>query len=232
MGRQDGAALLSNIFFSHTMTVFQGIGVLFTIVALCGFINYKWIKLPDTLGITAVGLALSAIVTAIGVTNPGMTEGARALIQQIDFTDVVFHGLLSLLLFAGALHVDLSRLKEQRVSIFLLATVGVLISTAAVGAGLYYLLAAIGMPISLLVCLMFGALISPTDPIAVLSVLKKAKVNPVLESKIAGEALFNDGTAVVAFMTLLGLAMGTATLSAEAIALSLATEVIGPACWV
>lgn len=227
VGRRDEAAFLSNIFFSHTMTVFQGIGVLFTIVALCGFINYKWIKLPDTLGITAVGLALSAIVTAIGVTNPGMTEGARALIQQIDFTDVVFHGLLSLLLFAGALHVDLSRLKEQRVSIFLLATVGVLISTAAVGTGLYYLLGAIGTPISLLVCLMFGALISPTDPIAVLSVLKKAKVNPVLESKIAGEALFNDGTAVVAFMTLLGLAMGTATLSAEAIVLSLVTEVIG-----
>jgi len=211
------------------LTVFQGIGVLFTIVALCGYINYRWVKLPDTLGITAVGLTLSAIVTAIGVTHPGMTEGARALIEQIDFTDVVFHGLLSLLLFAGALHVDLSRLKQQKVSILLLATVGVVISTAVVGYGVFYLLQLVGTPVPLMVCLVFGALISPTDPIAVLSVLKKANVTPELESKIAGEALFNDGTAVVAFMTLLGLAMGTTTLSAEAVAITLATEVIGAA---
>lgn len=211
------------------MSVFQGIGILFTVVALCGFINFKWVKLPDTLGITAVGLALSAIVTAVGVKHPGMTEAAKAAIKQIDFTDVVFHGLLSLLLFAGSLHVDLTRLKQQKLSIFLLATVGVVISTAVVGGGLYFVLGAIGTPVSLLICLMFGALISPTDPIAVLSVLKKAKVAPELEAKIAGEALFNDGTAVVAFMTLLGLATGTATLSAESIALSLAKEVIGAA---
>ncbi|CAB5514511.1 Na(+)/H(+) antiporter NhaP [Achromobacter anxifer] len=211
------------------MSVFQGIGILFTVVALCGFINFKWVKLPDTLGITAVGLALSAIVTAVGVKHPGMTEAAKAAIKQIDFTDVVFHGLLSLLLFAGSLHVDLTRLKQQKLSIFLLATVGVLISTAVVGGGLYFVLSALGTPVSLLICLMFGALISPTDPIAVLSVLKKAKVAPELEAKIAGEALFNDGTAVVAFMTLLGLATGTATLSAESIALSLAKEVIGAA---
>lgn len=209
------------------LTVFQGIGILFTIVALCGFINYKWVRLPDTLGITAVGLTLSAIVTAVGVTHPGMTEGARALIQQIDFTDVVMHGLLSLLLFAGALHVDLSRLKQQKVSILLLATVGVVISTAVVGYGVFYLLQLVGAPVPLMVCLVFGALISPTDPIAVLSVLKKANVSPELESKIAGEALFNDGTAVVAFMTLLGLAMGSTSLDAGAVALTLAKEVIG-----
>lgn len=137
------------------------------------------------------------------------------------------HGLLSLLLFAGALHVDLSRLKQQKVSILLLATVGVVISTAVVGYGVFYLLQLVGAPVPLMVCLVFGALISPTDPIAVLSVLKKANVSPELESKIAGEALFNDGTAVVAFMTLLGLAMGSTSLDAGAVALTLAKEVIG-----
>lgn len=209
------------------MTVFQGIGILFTVVAICGFINYKWVKLPDSLGMTAVGLALSAAVTAIGVTHPGMTQAAKDLILQIDFTDVVFHGLLSFLLFAGALHVNLSSLKAQKLSIFVLATFGVLISTAVVGGGMYYLLALLGMPLGLLPCLLFGALISPTDPIAVLSVLKKANVSEELEAKITGESLFNDGTAVVAFMTILGLAMGTTELSAQSIGTSLLREVLG-----
>ncbi len=209
------------------MTVFQGIGVLFTVVAICGFINHRITKLPDTLGMTAVGLAISAVVTALGVTHPEMTAGAKALIQQIDFTDVVFHGLLSLLLFAGALHVDLTRLSQHRIAIFTLATIGVLISTAVVGGGFYLLMAGIGMPVSLLVALLFGALISPTDPIAVLSVLKKANVTPSLESKIAGEALFNDGTAVVAFMTILGLLAGGEAVSTASVATALAREVLG-----
>ncbi len=209
------------------MTVFQGIGILFTVVAICGFINHRFIRLPDTLGMTAVGLAISAVVTALGVTHPEMTAGAKALIQQIDFTDVVFHGLLSLLLFAGALHVDLTRLTQHRIAIFALATVGVVISTAVVGGGFYLLMTAIGLPVSLLVALLFGALISPTDPIAVLSVLKKADVTPALESKIAGEALFNDGTAVVAFMTILGLLVGEASFSAAGVATALVREVVG-----
>jgi CPA1 family monovalent cation:H+ antiporter len=209
------------------MTVFQGIGILFTVVAICGFINHRFIRLPDTLGMTAVGLAISAAVTALGVSHPEMTAGAKALIQQIDFTDVVFHGLLSLLLFAGALHVDLTRLTQHRIAIFTLATIGVLISTAVVGGGFYLLMAAIGMPVSLLVALLFGALISPTDPIAVLSVLKKANVSPALESKIAGESLFNDGTAVVAFMTILGLLAGGESFSAGGIAIALVREVLG-----
>ncbi|MNR71904.1 Na(+)/H(+) antiporter NhaP [compost metagenome] len=211
------------------MHIFEGVGLLFTLVAVFGYINHRFVKLPDTLGITAVGLVASAGLSLLGVLVPGfdLSHKAQALVQQINFADVVFHGLLSLLLFAGALHVDLSRLREHKVAVLLLATVGVLISTAVVGTGLYAVGMVLGMPISFLWCLVFGALISPTDPIAVLSVLKSAGASQAVESKIAGEALFNDGTAVVAFMTLVGLASGAAEFSASAVATTLAREVFG-----
>ncbi|TCP02420.1 cation:proton antiporter [Caldimonas thermodepolymerans] len=211
------------------MTVFQGVGVLFTLVAIFGYLNHRFVRLPDTLGITAVGLLVSAVVAGIATLFPDahLARKAQELASQIDFTDVVFHGLLSLLLFAGALHVDLGKLREHRLPVFLLATVGVLISTAVVGLGFYYVAQAFGFNISLLWCLAFGALISPTDPIAVLAVLKNAGASPAVEAKITGESLFNDGTAVVAFLTLVGLASGTAELSASSIASALAREVIG-----
>ncbi|WP_020203251.1 sodium:proton antiporter [Cupriavidus sp. WS] len=209
------------------MTVFQGTGALFTLIAIFGVINYRFIKLPDTLGITAVGLVTCLSVSVLGFNHPEMVAQARKLVAQIDFSDVVFHGLLSLLLFAGALHVDLSRMRRQRRAVLLLATVGVVISTAAVGAGFYYVAQWLGHPISLLWCLVFGALISPTDPIAVLSVLKSAGAPESLETKIAGESLFNDGTAVVAFLTLVGLATGATEFSAAHVATALAREVLG-----
>lgn len=211
------------------MTIFQGVGVLFTLVAIFGYLNHRFVRLPDTLGITAVGLLVSVIVAGVATLFPEvhLARKAQELAAQIDFTDVVFHGLLSLLLFAGALHVDLARLREHRLPVFLLATVGVLISTAVVGVGFYYVAQLFGFHISLLWCLAFGALVSPTDPIAVLSVLKSAGAAPAVEAKITGESLFNDGTAVVAFLTLVGLAAGTAELSAGAIASALAREVIG-----
>lgn len=211
----------------HRMTVFQGIGVLFTLVAIFGVINYRFIKLPDTLGITAVGLVTCLGLSILGFYHPGLVAEARKLVAQIDFADVVFHGLLSLLLFASALHVDLSRMQRQRAAVVLLATVGVVISTAAVGGGFYYVAQWLGHPISFLWCLVFGALISPTDPIAVLSVLKNAGAPESLETKIAGESLFNDGTAVVAFLTLVGLATGTTEFSASHAALALVREVFG-----
>ena len=209
------------------MTVFQVAGVLFTLVAIFGVINHRYIKLPDTLGITAVGLITCLIVSALGFHYPEMVTQARKIVTRIDFSDIVFHGLLSLLLFAGALHVDLSRMREQRRVVLMLATVGVLISIGAVGAGFYYVAQLLGHPISLLWCLAFGALISPTDPIAVLSVLKKAGAPQSVETKIVGESLFNDGTAVVAFLTLVGLAAGTSEFSAGAVAVDLFREVIG-----
>ncbi|HET8747964.1 MAG TPA: sodium:proton antiporter [Ramlibacter sp.] len=211
------------------MTVFQGIGLLFTLVAIFGYFNHRFVRLPDTLGITAVGLLVSVLATSVEALFPDVqvVRKAQALAAQIDFTDVVFHGLLSLLLFAGALHVDLAKLRKHRLAVLLLATVGVLISTAVVGVGFYFVARTFGFDISLLWCLAFGALISPTDPIAVLSVLKSAGAAPAVESKITGEALFNDGTAVVAFLTLVSLAAGHSEFSAAAVSTALAREVVG-----
>jgi monovalent cation:H+ antiporter, CPA1 family len=209
------------------MTVFQVTGVLFSVVAIFGVVNYRYIKLPDTLGITAVGLITCLCVSALGFYYPAMVVHARKVVTQIDFADIVFHGLLSLLLFAGAMHVDLSRMRSQRRAVLMLATVGVLISVAVIGIGFFYVAQWLGHPISLLWCLAFGALISPTDPIAVLSVLKNAGAPADLETKITGESLFNDGTAVVAFVTLIGLATGASEFSAVDIATDLSREVVG-----
>ncbi|WP_233805169.1 cation:proton antiporter [Paraburkholderia sp. HP33-1] len=209
------------------MSVFQIAGALFTIVALFGVLNYRFIKLPDTLGITAVGLVVCVGISALGFYYPAMAIAARKIVVQIDFADVVFHGLLSLLLFAGALHVDLSKMRTQRSAVLLLATIGVLISIAVVSFGVYYAAQWLGHPVSLPWCLVFGALISPTDPIAVLSVLKRAGAPESLETTITGESLFNDGTGVVAFLTLVGLATGASEFSAGAIAFDLLREVAG-----
>jgi CPA1 family monovalent cation:H+ antiporter len=225
-------------------TIFQGSGVLFAIVAIFGVINLKYLRrlgLPDTLGITLTGLVACIAVSLMGLTHPEMATYAKALVTQINFSEVVFHGLLSFLLFASALHVDFSRLREHKVAIISLATLGVLISTAVVGVGMYYVTAALGHSISLPWCLVFGALISPTDPIAVLAVLKSAGAPQSLESKIASEALLNDGTAMVIFLTLVGLATGVSDFSAPYVGTLLLREVAGAlafglvggyvACW-
>jgi len=209
------------------MTAFQGAGALFALISIFGVINHRLIKLPDTLGITAVGLVVSAAISIAGFRHPGMVKGAQSLVDQINFPEIVFHGLLSLLLFAGALHVDLSKMSKHKWPVFLLSTVGVVISTAVVGAGLWGVATLLGHDLPLLWCLAFGALISPTDPIAVLSVLKKAKVSESLELKIAGESLFNDGTGVVAFVTLVSLATGSEPLSMTHIAGELFREIVG-----
>lgn len=134
------------------MTVFQGVGVLFSLVAIFGYINHRFLRLPDTLGITAVGLLVSMVIAGVATLFPDVhvARKAQELAAQIDFTDVVFHGLLSLLLFAGALHVDLAKLREHRLPVLLLATIGVLISTAGVGFGFYFVSQAFGFNISLL----------------------------------------------------------------------------------
>jgi CPA1 family monovalent cation:H+ antiporter len=207
--------------------MFQGAGALLSLIAIFGFINQRFFKLPDTLGITAVGLFACLCFAVASIGHPEMVAHARALVSMVDFSDLVFHGLLSLLLFAGALHVDLSRMRAVKLPVFLLATVGVLISTAVVGVGFHLLTLVIGHPVGLLWCLVFGALISPTDPIAVMSVLKSAGVVESVEVKIAGEALFNDGTAVVAFVTLLGLATGSSDFSAAHVVMTLLREVVG-----
>lgn len=175
------------------------------VTALLAYLNQRFIRLPTVIGVMAGALALSLIL--LGLDAVGLLENVRAfeelLLRSIDFSEVLLQGMLSLLLFAGALHVDLSRLRSYRWQILGLAVIGTLLSTLAVGFALWWALPWVGVPLPLLPCLLFGALISPTDPIAVLGILKSAGAPEDVELVIAGESLFNDGVGVVIFALLL-----------------------------
>lgn len=168
-----------------------------------GTINYLFLKLPSTIGILVVALFASFAVIASDALFPALTveEQIRAQVLGLDFSDALLEGMLGLLLFAGALHVKLSDLRKAWLVISLMATVGIGLSTAIVGFGFSWFT---GMP--LMIALVFGALISPTDPVAVLGVLREAELPKSLETKIAGESLFNDGVGYVVFLILVGLA--------------------------
>ena len=209
------------------MSLFELIGALVTAVAVFGYINHRFIRLPDTIGITAMGLLVSLALAVLGRHVPGAAEWASEFASHLDLPEVVFHGLLSILLFAGSLHVNISDLAKQRLPVFVLSTIGVVLSMAIVGFGTHWLLSALGVNISLSYCMLFGALISPTDPIAVLGVLKTAGAPKSLETNISGESLFNDGTGVVAYMVLLGIVTGASEPSVSAISILLAKEVVG-----
>jgi monovalent cation:H+ antiporter, CPA1 family len=195
------------------MSIFTIVSAVITVVALCGYANYKLVRLPDTVGITAVALLISVVTVAVGQVVPQVTAWGQLAVRGLDFPDLVFHGLLGLLLFAGSLHVDVAGLARARGLVIVLATVGVAISTALVGLAFFYVAQACGTPLSLLDSFIFGALISPTDPIAALGLLRRAGVPTSLLTKITGEALFNDGTGVVVFVVLLGVASGAHDLS-------------------
>lgn len=209
------------------MSFFEIIGALLATVAVFGYLNHKFIRLPDSIGITATGMVISLLLAVVGHHYPVAIQWASDFSEGLDFSEAVFHGLLGVLLFAGSLHVNISEIAKQRLSIFTLATVGVVISTAVVGVGMYWLLKALGIPVALVYCLLFGALISPTDPIAVLGLLKTAGVPKTLELDITGESLSNDGTGVVLFLVLLGIATGTAEASVASVSKMLAMEVGG-----
>jgi len=182
--------------------------VLVTLSAVLGYLNHRYTRLPPTIGLMVMSLLASLAVVGLGELVPalGIADAVRGFVSDIDFHKTVMNGMLSLLLFAGSLHVNLDELLERRWSILSLATVGVLISTAVVGLLAYLALGAMGHPVALIWCLVFGALISPTDPIAVLGILKTAGASRALTAKITGESLFNDGVGVVAFIALLHVA--------------------------
>jgi len=198
-----------------------------TLVALFGYLNHRFIRLPDTIGITAIGLVAALGVTAFGAFDPTVVKWAARTIENIDFSEVVFHGMLGMLLFAGSLHINLDDIYRQKWTILLLATIGVVLSTCIVGAAFYVVCRLLGIELSFIYALLFGALISPTDPIAVLGILRKVGVPESLETKIAGESLFNDGTGVVLFLTLSGIAFGGHEASAPQVLLLLGTEIVG-----
>ncbi len=180
-----------------------------TLSALFGYINHRWLKLPHTIGLVVIALMASMGTIAIDLLAPELQlrAAAAAMLGRIDLTETLMHGMLSLLLFAGAMHVNLDILAERKWAIGSMATAGVLISTFIVGAGSWLLLDLLGIPLPFAWCLVFGALISPTDPVAVLGILKTVKVPESLEAKIAGESLFNDGVGVVVFTIVVAIAV-------------------------
>ncbi len=176
------------------------------ITALLAYLNHRFIRLPTAIGVMAAALVFS--LALVGLNALGLAQSLHAyetsLLRSIDFSDVLMQGMLSMLLFAGALHIDLSELKAYRWQVGALAIVSTVLSTLLVGYCMWWVLPLLGLPLPLLYCLLFGALISPTDPIAVMGILKSAKAPKELELVIAGESLFNDGVGVVIFSLLLG----------------------------
>ena len=188
------------------MDFFGIIAVLTSLAALFAFINTRYLKLPFTIGLMILAMVFTLIIIAIGSIYPPLIGDATAVIEQLDFKSLLLDVMLSFLLFAGALHTKLDSLKRNRGPILSLATFGVLVSAALIGFMLYFLLILIDYPVDLIYCLLFGSLLAPTDPIAVLSILKQAGAPKKLETKIVGESLFNDGVGVVVFLVLLSIA--------------------------
>ena len=182
-----------------------------TLSAVFGYINHRWLKFPHTIGLVVIALLASMGTIAVDLMVPALHLKATAagLLGRIDLTETLMHGMLSLLLFAGAMHVNLDILAERKWAIGSMATIGVMMSTFIVGAGSWLMLDLLGIGLPFAWCLVFGALISPTDPVAVLGILKTVNVPESLEAKIAGESLFNDGVGVVVFTILVAVAVGT-----------------------
>lgn len=188
------------------MDYFSVATILVVISALFGYINVRFFKLPITIGLMIITLLFTLIVLGVAQFDDTLLQSEKAFISNIDFKTVLLDIMLSFLLFAGALHTNFDQLKVQRWPVLVFATVGVLVSTFLVGIVMFFILQLVGLPIDFIYCLLFGALISPTDPIAVLGILKKAGAPKKLETKIVGESLFNDGVGVVVFLTIFSIA--------------------------
>jgi CPA1 family monovalent cation:H+ antiporter len=186
--------------------MFDVAAICLVITALLAYVNHRFVGLPTTIGVMAAALVLSLVLIGLDVAGlaPGLLQHEESFLRSIDFSHVVMQGMLSLLLFAGALHVDMRALSKHRWLVSGLAVLGTPLSTVLVGFGMWLALPLIGVHLTLVYCLLFGALISPTDPIAVMGILKTAGAPRSLELVIAGESLFNDGVAVVIFALLVG----------------------------
>jgi CPA1 family monovalent cation:H+ antiporter len=202
--------------------------ILISISALFAYINYRFIGLPTTIGVMVIAMLASLLTYVLSQLGFGdFHTQAKGLLEGIDFNKTLLHGMLSFLLFAGALHVNLADLRKQKWIILSLATVGVCLSTFLVATAAYYLLAILSCHLPYIYCLLFGALISPTDPIAVMATVKRLGVSKELETTIAGESLFNDGVGVVVFMVLLILLQSPEQIDAARVAVLFAEEALG-----
>jgi CPA1 family monovalent cation:H+ antiporter len=209
------------------MDLFTILAVLITLTALFSYLNHRYVGLPTTIGVMLIAMVLSIALTLLGPFGLRLDESAQRLLGGIDFDKTLLHGMLSFLLFAGALHININDLAAWKWSIGSLAVVSTVISTLIVGTLAWWLLGWLGVELSYAYCLLFGALISPTDPIAVLGILKTAGAPKGLEMKITGESLFNDGVGVVLFLIILEMASGGGEVTAGHVGWLFAEEALG-----
>ncbi|MBI3771758.1 MAG: sodium:proton antiporter [Gammaproteobacteria bacterium] len=209
------------------MTTFNILALLITLAAVFSFLNHRYIGLPNAVGVMLIALLMSLGIVALDGLGLDYEEQARTLLQHIDFNRTVLHGLLSFMLFAGALNISSKDLVKEKWGISQLATIGILSSTLIVGLLLWSAMQLLNIDLPLIYCLLFGALISPTDAVVVLSVLRSMRISKRLETRIAGESLFNDGVALVVFLALLGLATGRTDASPHELLKLFALEAIG-----
>ena len=206
---------------------------LLLLASIFSIINLRILKLPQTIGLMVLAIALSAVVLIAGIISPELLNFATSLTEQFDFSVLLIDVMLPFLLFAGAISVNVHELLKDKLTILLLASFGVIFSTFAVGTGLFWLteqsfLGLSGLGLTYVDCLLFGALIAPTDPIAVLAMVKKMNLSSITETRIAGESLFNDGIGVVVFLTLLSMKLeGIENVTLASVGSLFATEVIG-----
>lgn len=212
------------------MTLLSITSILITVSALFAYVNYRTLKLPTTIGIMVCSLVFSLLLVVLGNLGYGDAERiASEIIGQIEFDTTLLNGMLGFLLFAGAMHINLDQLLERKWTIGLLASFGVITSMFLVAGGSYYLFRLFGYEVPFIFCLLFGSLISPTDPIAVMGILKTAGASKSLEIKIAGESLFNDGVAIVVFLAIFGMAVNGDAFDPKHIALLFVQEAFGGA---
>ena len=209
------------------MRLFDILALLITLTAIFSYINHRYLRLPLTIGVMLICLIMSLCLLALKPLGLDLTPQANTILGEIDFNQTLMHGMLSYLLFAGALHVNLADLAEQKWLIATLATLGVLASTTIIGVLLWLLLDLINIDLPFLYCLVFGALISPTDPIAVLGILRTVHAPKSLETKITGESLFNDGIGVVVFILISGFAFGETDITPGAVIAFFLKEALG-----
>jgi Na+:H+ antiporter len=211
------------------MTIFQTVAAVLSLAALAHYLNHRYVRLPATMGLMVIGLMLSLGFVLLGKADVIELGHAARFVRQIDFSETLLHGMLAFLLFAGALHVNFSDLSTEKGVIAVLATAGVVLATFATGALFWAGAQLLGHGLPFVYALLFGALISPTDPIAVLGILKQAGAPKSLEIKITGESLFNDGIGVVVFLTILDIALNGSAPEPKEVALFLLEEAVGGA---
>ena len=213
------------------LSIFDIAALLLVLSAIFGWVNRRFIGLPHVIGVLVMGLLFSLALVIYDWLLPTSTvlEDVTGTIRQIDFFDTLMNGMLGFLLFAGALQVNFARLRDERWAVALMATIGVLISTVIVGGAFWIAAQLLGVEVSLVWALVFGALISPTDPVVVLALLKTVKLPKSLEIKIAGESLFNDGVGVVVFTLVLGVAASGNDLGIAEIGEAFLVEAVGGA---